>query len=529
MNDIALSMQNITKRFGNLVANDDISIVLGKGEILALLGENGAGKSTLMSILFGHYRADAGCIKVFGKALPAGDTQAALNAGVGMVHQHFALAENLTVLENILIGFDSLWKPRLSSALIRSKLLETAQSFGLEIDPDALVSSLSMGGRQRVEILKSLTRGAKILILDEPTAILTPQESESLFTTLKEFVAKGLSIVFISHKLGEVLRVSDRIAVLRGGKLIAERVSRGANEKILAELMVGKEVALTAICDADSESAALAQHPAKQFKQSASLSIVGLSCDAGFGKTLNDVHLVIHPGEIFGIAGVSGNGQTLLADVLSGVLKPKSGSVSLNGKPYPLGANVVAELIGLGVARVPEDRTQRGVVGDASLTENVAVGRHRSALMKSVMGFLNHKERETQAITVTERFDVRHAGLNKPARSLSGGNIQKLVLGRELGLMQNIELVIANQPTWGLDVGAIAYVHAQLKASCEQGAAVLLISDELDEVLALSDTVAVMFKGKLSDAKPRQKWSRASVGLAMAGAGFVSERPAHAA
>ena len=512
-------MLNITKRFGTLVANDNISIELAQGEILALLGENGAGKSTLMSILFGHYRADEGSVTVFGAPLATGDTQAALKAGVGMVHQHFALAENLTVLENILIGFDSLWQPRLSTKLMRQKLLETAQAYGLAIDPDALVSSLSMGGRQRVEILKSLTRGVKILILDEPTAILTPQESESLFATLRQFVEKGLSIVFISHKLGEVLRVSDRIAVLRGGKLIAERESRGASAEMLAELMVGKEVSLMASSANDNDKS----DRQKVFVNDQPLiAVTDLCIDVGSGRALRNINFAIRAGEVFGIAGVSGNGQSLLADVLCGVLKPKSGDVQLSGKPYPLGANVSAQIIALGVARVPEDRTQRGVVGDASLTDNVAIGRHRSSLMKSVFGLLNHQERGQKAEQVTNRFDVRHAGLGKPASSLSGGNIQKLVLGRELGLEQNIKLVIANQPTWGLDVGAIAYVHQQLRAACEHGAAVLLISDELDEVLALSDTVAVMFKGELGLAKPARDWSRATIGLEMAGGALAA-------
>jgi general nucleoside transport system ATP-binding protein len=512
MNSRVLSMQGITKRFGRLVANDDISIQLGRGEVLALLGENGAGKSTLMSILFGHYVADEGIVTVFEQTLPPGDTQAALQAGVGMVHQHFALAENLSVLDNVLIGMDSLWKLRLSSRIMRQKLLDTAKAYGLEVDPEALVSSLSMGGRQRVEILKALTRGAKILILDEPTAILTPQESESLFTTLKGFVEKGLSIIFISHKLNEVLRVSDRVAVLRGGRLVAERLAANASTAELAELMVGKEVNLLVQMGADDSSTRDQQHQRMLdlAQKPVTLDLQGLT-----SSNVRNVSFSIRAGEIFGIAGVSGNGQSELSDLLCGVLDPVSGQALLLGKEYPLGAHQAKAAIDAGIARIPEDRTQRGVVGDASLTENVFIGRHRS----SRLGLFNHRARFAGAKLIADQFDIRHAGLEHATRSLSGGNIQKLVLGRELGLTSgSVFLVIANQPTWGLDVGAVAYVHEQLHLACAKGAAVLLISDELDEIFALADTVAVMFKGKLSVPKPSYEWTRAAIGLEMAGA-----------
>jgi general nucleoside transport system ATP-binding protein len=515
-------MQGITKRFGSLVANDHISLELARGEVLALLGENGAGKSTLMSILFGHYLADEGVVAVFDKTLPPGDTQAALNAGVGMVHQHFALAENLSVLDNVLIGMDSLWKMRLSSRAMRQKLLDTAKAYGLEVDPDAVVSSLSMGGRQRVEILKALTRGAKILILDEPTAILTPQESESLFATLKGFVDKGLSIIFISHKLNEVLRVSDRVAVLRGGRLIAERVAANASTAELAELMVGKEVDLLVQMNA-VDSATLDARRTRALGMAT--NPVALEVKQLTSHKVHAASFSIRAGEIFGIAGVSGNGQSELADLLSGVLNPISGKATLVGKAYPLGASQANAAIQAGIARIPEDRTQRGVVGDASLTENIFIGRHRS----SRFGLLNHQVRQNGAKLIADQFDIRHAGLENPTRSLSGGNIQKLVLGRELGLTPGaISLVIANQPTWGLDVGAVAYVHEQLRLACANGAAVLLISDELDEIFALADSVAVMFKGGLSAAKPSYEWSRTEIGLAMAGVASVINEAVHA-
>jgi general nucleoside transport system ATP-binding protein len=518
-----LSMQGITKRFGRLVANDNVSLELSRGEVLALLGENGAGKSTLMSILFGHYVADEGTVTVFDQTLPSGDTQAALRAGVGMVHQHFALADNLSVLDNVLIGMDSLWKFRQSKREMRQKLQDTANAYKLEVAPDALVSSLSMGGRQRVEILKALTRGAKILILDEPTAILTPQESEYLFATLKGFVDKGLSIIFISHKLNEVLRVSDRVMVLRGGKLVAERVAADASTAELAELMVGKEVDLLVQMSGDDSSlrerqqkrtVALAPNPV-------TLQLKGLT-----SNKVRNVSLSIRAGEIFGIAGVSGNGQSELADLLCGVLAPVSGQALLSGKAYPMGAHRAKAAIEAGIARIPEDRTQRGVVGDASLTENIFIGWHRS----SRSGLLNHQARHTGAKNIADQFDIRHSGLEHATRSLSGGNIQKLVLGRELGLTPDtISLVIANQPTWGLDVGAVSYVHEQLRLACANGAAVLLISDELDEIFSLADTVAVMFKGELGIARPSQDWTRAEIGLEMAGVNQQKVEHNHAA
>jgi general nucleoside transport system ATP-binding protein len=515
-----LSMQGITKRFGRLVANDNISISLAKGEVLALLGENGAGKSTLMSILFGHYSADAGKVTAFGRVLAAGDTQAALQAGVGMVHQHFALAENLSVLDNVLIGVDPLWKLQLSSTTQRAKLIETAKAYGLEVNPEAIVSTLSMGGRQRVEILKALTRGARILILDEPTAILTPQESESLFATLQGFVAKGLSIIFISHKLKEVLRVSDRIVVLRGGKLVAERQAANASAEELAELMVGREVALLGKVGSPMSEAARAfdfananTKPVLKVR-----NLRGRNTERGQGIAVD--HLEIRAGEIFGVAGVSGNGQTELADLLCGISQPLSGDVELSGQPYPFGEKGCARAIMAGIARIPEDRTQRGVIGDSTLIENICIGRHRTSLFGSIKGLLNHRIRREKSAAVALQFDIRHAGLDQPTRSLSGGNIQKLVLARELGLSPvDIQLVIANQPTWGLDVGAVAYVHEQLQMACSRGAAVLLISDELDEIFALANTVAVMYKGRLGKAKAAHDWDRQSIGLAMSGAG----------
>jgi ABC-type uncharacterized transport system ATPase subunit len=326
MTDPVLRLTHITKRFGTLVANDAISLTLARGEVLALLGENGAGKSTLMSILFGHYRADAGQIEVFGQPLPPGNPAAALAAGVGMVHQHFTLADNLTVLDNIMLGSEPLWLPFTRRAAARTKLLAVAERFGLPVAPDALVGSLSVGERQRVEILKALYRGARILILDEPTAVLTPQESEALFATLSQMVAQGLSIIFISHKLGEVLRVSHRIAVLRGGRLVAEVPAQGTTQAELASAMVGHAVDAPLRHPAKAvESAAASATPVCELQ---SVHTHGTARDA-----LRGVSMQLNAGEIVAVAGVSGNGQVALAELLCGTRRATSGTVQLRGQP----------------------------------------------------------------------------------------------------------------------------------------------------------------------------------------------------
>ena len=513
-----LALQGISKRFGSLLANDDISLTLAAGEVLALLGENGAGKSTLMSILFGHYTADAGSIEVFGQPLAPGQPKAALAAGIGMVHQHFTLADNLSVLDNVLMGTEPLWQPWSARQAARSRLLEVAQRFGLPVAPDALIGSLSVGERQRVEILKALYRGARILILDEPTAVLTPQESEALFATLAQMVAQGLSIIFISHKLPEVLRVSHRVAVLRGGKLVAEAPTAGTTQEQLALWMVGHSVQ------------APHREPARQVGDVVCaldhLSTEEAARQAGGRDRLRDASLSLRAGEIVAIAGVSGNGQVALAELLSGVRRAARGSVQFMGRPLPASP---ARLVARGVARIPEDRHAVGVIGDLPVWENVVSERLRTdAFSRKLLPGLRWVKRPAgrkQAQRVEKAFDVRGAGLDAPARSLSGGNMQKLILGRSLlPPPSNREdsaaaprLIVAHQPTWGLDIGAVAYVQKQLIAARDAGAAVLLISDDLDEVLALGDRVAVMHGGHIGEPRPASAWTREAIGLAMAG------------
>jgi len=515
MTETVLKLSHITKRFGALVANDDISLHLKAGEVLALLGENGAGKSTLVSILFGHYTADTGHIEVNGHALHPGDPKAALAAGIGMVHQHFTLADNLSVLDNVMMGSEPLFLPFTRRRAALSKLMAVAQRFGLGVDAHARVGSLSVGERQRVEILKALYRGARILILDEPTAVLTPQESEALFAVLAQMVAQGLSIIFISHKLAEVLRVSHRVAVLRGGKLVAQADAKGTTQAQLAQWMVGHAI------------------NAPQRRPAASVGapvcvLSGVSTGAGREK-LHEVSLTLNAGEIVAIAGVSGNGQVALAELLSGTRRAATGSVEFLGHPLPAHP---AQLVAQGVARIPEDRHAVGVVGDLPVWENAVSERLRSPDF-SRFGWVRRVAARAYAQRVMEAFDVRGGGALSPARSLSGGNMQKLILGRALTHPASIthpnltpRLIVAHQPTWGLDIGAVAYVQAQLIAARDAGAAVLLISDDLDEVLTLGDRVAVMHGGCLSDARPALQWSREAIGLAMAGIG--GDHPAHA-
>ncbi|MBK1613389.1 sugar ABC transporter ATP-binding protein [Rubrivivax gelatinosus] len=483
-----LRLRGLTKRFGALVANDSISLDLDRGEVLALLGENGAGKSTLVSILFGHYVADEGSIEVDGRPLPPGQPKAALAAGIGMVHQHFTLADNLSVLDNVMLGTESLWQPFSRRGEWRARLQDAAQRFGLHVDPDARIAELSVGERQRVEILKALVRGARILILDEPTAVLTPQESESLFATLAQMVAGGLSIIFISHKLDEVLRVSDRVAVLRAGKLIAVLPAAGASKSDLAEAMVGRSVA-----------------PAVKTRREAGAVVCELP-----GTTL-----AIRAGEVFAVAGVAGNGQQALADALCGELAPPGGALRLDGRALPASPR---RFVAAGVARIPEDRHAVGVVGDLPIWENAVLERYASAGFARA-GVVRRGAARAFAQQVVERFDVRGGGLETTTRSLSGGNMQKLILGRALlGSGSTPRLVVANQPTWGLDIGAVAYVHQQLLDACAAGAALLLISEDLDEIFALADRIAVLHHGVLGAPRPAADWTLAEIGLAMSGA-----------
>jgi ABC-type uncharacterized transport system ATPase subunit len=497
--DIVLRLSGITKRFGALTANDDVSIAVGRGEVVALLGENGAGKTTLMNILFGHYVADSGTVELFGRHLAPGSPYAAIAAGLGMVHQHFTLADNLSVLDNVILGTEPLWQPWTRRARGRRRLQQLAADFGLAVDPDAAVGDLSVGERQRVEILKALYRDARILILDEPTAVLTPQEALSLFATLRSFVARGLSVLFISHKLGEVMAVSRRVVVLRAGRKVADVTTA---ETSRAALMVGRPLPEV------TRRKLPAGEPA--------LLLDEVTVAGPHGRPLlHRVSLALHRREILGIAGVSGNGQAGLADLLSGLARPAAGRVTLLGEP--LGRGGPGALIGRGVARIPEDRHATGLVADMSVAENLVIERYRDPAF-SRFGFRRRRAAARYAAAIIREFDVRCPSPQAVVRLLSGGNMQKLILGRVLAHQPG--LILASQPTRGLDVGAVAYVHERLLAARADGAGVLLISEDLDEILALSDRVAVIHRGRLSAVMPREDVSIGGLGLLMAGHGI---------
>ena len=493
-----LELDGITKRFGATLANDDVSLHLERGEVVALLGENGAGKTTLMSILFGHYTADAGEVRVEGRALPPGTSRAAIQAGVGMVHQHFALAPNLTVLENVMTGTEPLWSLRSDRAAARARLAGLSERFGLPADPDARVAELSVGERQRVEILKALYNEARILILDEPTAVLTTQQAERLFATLREMTAQGLSIIFISHKLHEVMSASDRVVVLRGGRVVAERATDATSKEELAELMVGRKVERPERPPAT---------PGPVLMEIADLHLAGKG-----GAPLRGVDLRLRAGETLGIIGVSGNGQTTLAGVVSGLYPPDRGALRVRGEP--LRRHDVPHAIAAGIGRIPEDRHAEGVIGDMTTWENVVLERLWSPDFAR-RGLVRRRAARAVTADLLRDYDVRGARVDGRVRLLSGGNMQKLILGRVLEAGPDI--LVAAQPTRGLDEGAIAGVHRRLIAARERGAGVLLISEDLDEVIALADRIRAIVGGRLSPPIPAERADARLLGLMMAG------------
>lgn len=504
-NEVVLSLDAITKRFGKLVANDAISLSLRRGEVVALLGENGAGKTTLMNILFGGYTADSGSVEVFGQTLPPGNSRAALDAGVGMVHQHFTLADNLTVLENIALGVQSLKSVRLRKSEIYNKIRSLSDEFNLKVDPSARVGSLTVGERQRVEILKALYRDVKILILDEPTAVLTPQEADDLFATLRLAIANGLSIIFISHKLHEVMAISDRVAVLRHGKLVAETKTADTDKNALSSLMMGTAAKAPDIA---------VSNPGKPLLSLKNVSTPSIANMPG----LKSVSLELKAGQIVGLAGVSGNGQAALADVVGGMRMPSQGVLVLGDIPMKQWSPRIA--VQNGIARIPEDRHKTGTIGDFDLTENTILEGYSNAPF-SKGGWMYWSKARAFATDIIQKYDVRCPGPDTRIRVLSGGNMQKLILGRVLEA--DPQIVLANQPVRGLDIGAVHYVHSQLLAARDRGAAVLLISEDLDEIMGLSDVIHVISGGRLSPPFARGTMTPSELGIWMAGQGFDAQ------
>ncbi|RME82851.1 MAG: ABC transporter ATP-binding protein [Caldilineae bacterium] len=490
-----VEMVGITKHFGRVTANDHVDFELEKGEIHALLGENGAGKTTLMRILYGLYQADSGEIRVEGKPVHIGSPRDAIKLGIGMVTQHFALVPPFTVAENVIMGYrESL---NMDIRAIEREVASAAARFGIAIDPAVQVRHLSVGQRQRVEILKALFRQAQVLILDEPTAVLVPQEVEALFETLRHLREQGISVVFISHKLNEVMAISDRVTVLRDGRVIDTLETATTTPPALARMMVGRE------------TFGVVRQDAPQRDAEAVLEVQGLYAEDDRGlPAIKDISLVVRAGEILGIAGVGGNGQTELAETLCGIRRPSRGSIRVKGREVA-GASP-AEMTAAGVGRIPEDR-HTGLVGDLTVAENLVM----EVLPRfSRYGRLDKKQIHAYAQQLIEQFQIK-ARPGDRARTLSGGNLQKVLLARVLANQPDV--IIAPQPTRGLDVGATEYVHNQLLAQRRRGAAILLISEDLDEIMALSDRIAVIYEGEIVGVLPVEDADVEHLGLLMSG------------
>ena len=495
-----LELRGITKQFPGVLANDHVDFDLRKGEVHALLGENGAGKSTLMNILYGLYSPDEGQVLINGQPVEISSPHDAIARGIGMVHQHFMLIPVMSVTENIVLADE----PRRGGVLLdyagaKRRVEEISKRFSFAIDPDAKIENITVGQQQRVEILKALYRHAEILILDEPTAVLTPQEATELFAILKGLVADGMSIIFISHKLNEVLEIADRITVLRRGKVVETRPREGATETGLARSMVGREVLLRV----DKKPAA----PGQALLQ---VEHVKVFDDRGL-EAVRDVSFEVRAGEIVGIAGVDGNGQTELIDALTGLLKTTSGKVLVGGRD--LTASSTHERLEEGLGHIPEDRHRRGLVLEFSLAENLALHDYDKPPF-SRFGWLNPRRVVASARRLLQEYDVRGGGPQTRAASLSGGNQQKVVVAREVS--RNPRVLIAAQPTRGLDVGAIEFVHRRLVAERDAGRAVLLVSLELDEIVSLSDRILVMFEGRIVGEYPPDVGEE-ELGIAMTG------------
>jgi general nucleoside transport system ATP-binding protein len=478
--DLVLEMQGIRKEFPGVVANDDVSFDVRRGEVHALLGENGAGKSTLMNILYGLYKPDGGEIRLYGKPVSFTSAREAIQAGIGMVHQHFMLIPVMTVAENIVLGIEPSSGLFLDERGAERRVREISEQFGLAVEPEALVSDITVGQQQRVEILKALYRGADLLILDEPTAVLTPQEAGELFEIIRSLQQDGKSIIFISHKLNEVLEIADRITVLRRGKTIETVPREGATEESLAKAMVGREVLLR-----------VEKAPATPGDLLLEVRDLHVCDDRGIEK-VRGVSFDVHAGEIVGIAGVDGNGQTELIDALTGLQKIESGTATIGGREL-VHANA-RDALDAGVGHIPEDRQRRGLVLEFSIAENIALHDYAKPPVGK-FGWLFPGRMISRAKTLIREFDVRGGGPYTPAGGLSGGNQQKLVAAREIS--RDPTVLIAAQPTRGLDVGAIEYLHRRLVTERDEGRGILLVSLELEEILSLSDRILVIYEGKI--------------------------------
>jgi ABC-type uncharacterized transport system ATPase subunit len=497
-------MQGIHKRFGAVQANVDVSLGVRAATVHGLVGENGAGKSTLMSVLYGFYRADSGSIEVNGKAVEIHNSDDAIAQGIGMVHQHFMLVDTLSALENVMLGAEPHWLLQRATAQVRGKLEALMQSTGLHVQLDALVADLAVGDRQRLEILKALYRGAKVLILDEPTAVLTPQETLQLFDVLRSLRAQGTTIILITHKLKEVMGLCDFVTVMRAGQVVQELPIAQATIAGLAEAMVGRKVNMGRV-EGEARQGGEVLLAASQLELRDSLQVLRLS---GIG-------LQLRAGEIVGIAGVSGNGQSELLDVLSGLLAPTQGALTVCGQTFDAGHWLDPHTARqLGLAHVPEDRHARALVMDFGAWESAVLGYDKLPQYCSGPWML-HAAMQKATAYMMERFDVRPRDATLASSKFSGGNQQKLVLARELG--QAPKVLLVGQPTRGVDIGAIEFIYTQLRAMRDAGCAVLVVSSELDEILALSDRVIVMNQGRITGELAIADCTEAGLGLLMTG------------
>ncbi len=500
-----LEMRGIRKVFPGVVANDDVGFDVRTGEVHALLGENGAGKSTLMNILYGLYRPDGGEILLHGKPVTFNSARDAIEAGIGMVHQHFMLIPVMTVAENIVLGVEPHNGPFLDERGAERRVRELSERFGLAVEPGALVSDITVGQEQRVEILKALYRGADILILDEPTAVLTPQEAGELFEIVNSLKADGKSIIFITHKLNEVLEIADRITVLRRGKTIETVPREGATEASLAKAMVGREVLLR-----------IEKSPAQPGDVLLSVDDLHVRDERGIEK-VRGISFEVRAGEIVGIAGVDGNGQTELIDAITGLQRIESGTVRVAGRELKNAS--ARQMLDAGVGHIPEDRQRRGLVLEFSIAENIALHDYAKP-PDAKWGWLFPKRLIENATRLIKEFDVRGGGALTRAGGLSGGNQQKVVVGREIA--RDPQVLIAAQPTRGIDVGAIEYLHQRLVTERDEGRAILLISLELDEVMSLADRILVIYEGEIVGDHTGDV-SEEEIGLEMLGGGGEEE------
>lgn len=497
-----VEMIGITKIFPGIVANDNVTLKLRKGEIHAILGENGAGKSTLMSVLFGLYKQESGTIKIKGKEVDINNPNIATDLGIGMVHQHFKLVDNFTVTENIILGKEPKKSfGRIDMDYARKKVVELSEKYGLKVDPDSKIEDISVGMQQRVEILKMLYRNAEIMIFDEPTAVLTPQEILDLIKIMKMFAKEGKSILLITHKLKEIMASCDRCTILRRGKSVDTVEVKQVDEKKLAEMMVGREIEFT--------TPKGKSNPKEPVLKTDKLTYV----DSRGIKVLKEVSLELCRGEILGIAGIDGNGQMELVECITGLRKPSSGSIFLNGKDIT--KKSVRERTECGISHIPQDRHKHGLILEFRLDENIVLQTYYKEPY-SKNGILNYREIAKKAEEIIEQFDVRSSqGISTIARSMSGGNQQKAIVGREID--RKTDLIIASQPTRGLDVGAISYIHGRLVEARDKGAAILLVSLELDEILNLSDRIKVIYEGEIVGKVTREETDENDLGLMMSG------------